>query len=1212
MLKMNGLSWEGSLAVDRQNLYSRAGGTNASRIIHQLKRRGSRRVRLGLAAVAGLGLLAGGTRAWAGSLYWSASGNDAGGTGQWDNSTTQDWWDGSAAQYWNSTTGQDVAVFDGTAGTATINSGETINVNSMVFNTSGYTVAGDSTTTLQLNNNGIITTTSGTTTITAPILGGNMDVEGSGTLVINNSLNYIQGTVKVGAGSTLNVFSPANNFQLGTAQVLNGGTLLYSAVAGNSVGSTSAGVNVTAPSTIEYNNLTSGGSSGTIGAATYYNGLLTLAANLTIDPQSYYPSFYYGMPTTYFYGGIALNNNVTLNINGSNGGGANTVSLNGGGITGSYTLTKAGNGNLNIGAGGNYSGLNISGGTVKTSDVGGFPTSTLILGGGTLNGTVPAGSTVNVGSTTITGASNLNIDQPGNGGGSAYNLGTLSLGANFNVSQPAAYNYYWGQSSLNFTATTLTADSTINVQGGSNGGGTFTVNLGPITGAHTLTIAGTSPVSINTGTTGNYSGLVLLSGPTQIADPGGFPTGTLNLAGGALTLVAAPGVTVTDTTVSTLVSTSSTINIQQPSSVGYGSSGAATYNLGSLTLGANLTIGQTGGPNYYYGQPSINFTAVSLTTDATLSVSSQTSGGDPTDSIGPISGNHTLTIAGTNAFVNILSGAGTGYSGLVVTTAGGVQINDAGGFPTGTMNLAGGALFLAAAPGVTVTDTTVTTLVGTSSTINIRQPASAGYGSGGAATYNLGPVTLGANLTIAQPSSGFPGYYYGQPQINFSTITLLADATLSISSQTAGGAPTDSIGPISGNHNLTITGNNPLVNILAGTGGNYSGLVINNSGGVQVNDAGGLPTGTLNLAGGSLTLAAAPGVTVTDTTMATLVPTNSTINIKQSVSPGSNGAATYQFGSLTLGANLSIVEPTPGSFYYGQPSVSFGATTLTANAVFNTSGGTTGGPFNVSLAGVSGSGFGLTKTGLSNLTLNGSSTYTGGTNVAAGTLVLASTGAFPAATPLIIGSGATVQIASHGTGATIVPIVSSLNSSGTIDLVNNAMVLQNSSGSLSTIKAEVATAFNGGAWNGSGNVITSSTAAADTTHLTAVGIATGLTSFEGMSVNPSDVLLKYTYYGDATLDGQVNSADYTKIDTGYLGQLTGWQNGDFNYDGVVNGSDYTLIDNAFNTQGAQLAAEVALPSSQIAVAGTSAVPEPASLGLLGIGALGLLGRRRRE
>jgi hypothetical protein len=107
--------------------------------------------------------------------------------------------------------------------------------------------------------------------------------------------------------------------------------------------------------------------------------------------------------------------------------------------------------------------------------------------------------------------------------------------------------------------------------------------------------------------------------------------------------------------------------------------------------------------------------------------------------------------------------------------------------------------------------------------------------------------------------------------------------------------------------------------------------------------------------------------------------------------------------------------------------------------------------------------------------------------------------------------------------------------------------------------------------------------------------------------------VKYTYYGDTNLDGVVDGSDYSRIDNGYLsnGALTGWFNGDFNYDGVINGSDYTLIDNAFNTQGAQLAAEVSI-SAEIAGSGaTSAVPEPATLGICAMGALALLGRRRR-
>jgi hypothetical protein len=120
-----------------------------------------------------------------------------------------------------------------------------------------------------------------------------------------------------------------------------------------------------------------------------------------------------------------------------------------------------------------------------------------------------------------------------------------------------------------------------------------------------------------------------------------------------------------------------------------------------------------------------------------------------------------------------------------------------------------------------------------------------------------------------------------------------------------------------------------------------------------------------------------------------------------------------------------------------------------------------------------------------------------------------------------------------------------------------------------------------------------------------------MTTFDGAVTADGDVLVKYTYYGDTNLDGQVDGTDYSRIDNGYISHLSGWYNGDFNYDGVIDGSDYTLIDNAYNTQGASLAAETAAATAQIAGGSSSAVPEPATLGLLAIGAMGLLGRRRR-
>jgi hypothetical protein len=73
-------------------------------------------------------------------------------------------------------------------------------------------------------------------------------------------------------------------------------------------------------------------------------------------------------------------------------------------------------------------------------------------------------------------------------------------------------------------------------------------------------------------------------------------------------------------------------------------------------------------------------------------------------------------------------------------------------------------------------------------------------------------------------------------------------------------------------------------------------------------------------------------------------------------------------------------------------------------------------------------------------------------------------------------------------------------------------------------------------------------------------------------VATNDILVKFTWNGDANIDGVVNADDYFQIDSGFISQKGGWYNGDFNYDGVVNADDYFQIDSAFIGQSGPLSA----------------------------------------
>ena len=196
--------------------------------------------------------------------------------------------------------------------------------------------------------------------------------------------------------------------------------------------------------------------------------------------------------------------------------------------------------------------------------------------------------------------------------------------------------------------------------------------------------------------------------------------------------------------------------------------------------------------------------------------------------------------------------------------------------------------------------------------------------------------------------------------------------------------------------------------------------------------------------------------------------------------------------------------------------------------------------------------------------------------------------------------------------------IASLAVSGdaTIDLKDHSLVVRNGnagtwSGTAYTgVSGLVQAGRNGGAWDGTDALITTMPDAINTGGLTTLAIATagqlGRATFAGQSVDGDDVLVMYTYAGDANLDGKINIDDYGRIDgnVGQSGIVFGWFNGDFNYDGKVNIDDYGIIDGNINRQGAPFS------TASLDIA---AVPEPV-LAVVALAGLSLhdIGCRRRR
>jgi autotransporter-associated beta strand protein len=892
------------------------------------------------------------------------------------------------------------------------------------------------------------------------------------------------------------------------------------------------------------------------------------------------PDVYYNLDNVTF-NDTAVNRNVNLTTNVTPGSvtidhstGADYV-FTGAAITGNTGLTKSGTGTAVIANANTFSGgTTISAGTLQLGDgVNGVGS----LGSGpiTNNGTLAVDYGANNGA--------LANAVSGSGGLTKNGSGILSV---------SAANTYTGTTNINAGTVQLDGAGTLGtgdvVNNAALVANTTATLANTISGNGTLATSGSANLTV-TGTNSYTGGTTIATGTTINVGNGGT-TGTLgsgpitnsgtlafnrsdavvapSLAGGTVSQIGAGTLTLSGT------NTTATLNI-----------GLNANNTGTVIVpaGVSLSVGNAGTGNLIVGQAT-GATAAKGQLDA--SAASSFAANVATFGVG-LTGNSngagtgTLnlpansTITATTAFtIGESAGSRAGDTGTpvaVATTAAGGTTSVA----TPTFQIGNGKSSAAFTLGAGNTLQVAGIGVGGRANLYVENMSLGGGGGTYAATADLSQGILNASL-----SSLFVGnqsFTVGSTVNLTGTMTISNNAAnhLDISGASTANSrvlPTDPnsallnpgvvvVGRIDGVGNtgsvtgtLTI-GNLDATSVITSTN-NGTAIVVGGTN--SANASGYSATGTLNLNGGTLkfvtTGAAIAGGTLPDPTATPAnAATRSTVNFNGMtlVAGASSANWIHGIGDTTTAASGAVVQG-------GGVIVDTNGFDVTVPQTFVSGGGTDGG---------------LVKKGLGTLSLTSSSTYTGATRVEKGTLR-----ATPAAYNTLLSNAAGVVFA--GDGAKLVLDYTG----GTTPLAQVRSILASGyDGSFASGQIHAASALPGNRTLGYGD--------------------------DGAG----QLTVMQTIPGDANLDGMVNFNDFLVLQNNFNSPDTTFAQGNFNYDATTNFNDFLILQNNFGTAIAGLTAAVSKEEYAMVMSITSsgAVPEPTAIGLLGLGAAGLLSRRRR-
>ena len=721
------------------------------------------------------------------------------------------------------------------------------------------------------------------------------------------------------------------------------------------------------------------------------------------------------------------------------GGKATTIS---GIVSGTGDVTKTGTGSLTLSGNNNYSGTtNLATGSLTIGSDTAVGTGLLVIGSGSSSTTLAAtgatrtlGNAVQVGRNFSFNSTNdlifsSTVTLSGNRKVTVGSTGALTLGGVVTSTNRSLTKLGTGTLALNgvntFSGGLLLSAGTVTVGNNAAAGtGTLTLGTGTIqAGVSGLTLANAITFTGNTTYGGtlnlSFSGAGNLSGPRTftVLNPnttfsgvisganslskagagtltlGGANTfsagtniqnGTLvldsNTAGGTATITVGDALATGTAPASLLFSATAGRTVANALSVPVGSTGMRTIG-GLNTTGVDIFSG-----------------TVALGTDATLT---EGTGGE-VNFTGIVSGAGGITKTGAGTVR--LSNTNT-FSGATLVSAGTLAYGASNALGTGSVNVNGGTLDM----GASQTD------------------------SVGAVTLSSGSI-IGSGTSALTSTSGFA--------VQSGTISAILAGAVGLTKDTSGtvtlsganifsGTTTVSLGTLSygandalGTGALTVSGGT----LDMGTGRTDSVGAVTLTSGSLLGGAGSVLTSTsgFTLQSGTVTAALAGSVALTKNTTGTVLISGANAY---------TGATTISAGTLRLGAtetlpNASAVTVSAGATLdmndltdtvgslAGAGNLLLGAGTLIAGGD-NTS---------TSFTGTAGGSGGITKNGTGTLTLGGTNSFTGATNVNTGTLALGSAASAPASSRVTVAGGAIFNVAGFSAG------IGSLAGAGSVTL----------------------------------------------------------------------------------------------------------------------------------------------------------------------------------